>query len=221
MGADWARELRSFQQFEVAQVFIPVWRQNNYVNDLYVMINYFMKGMDEANGINEEGIAGVLNEAAATHIVAQHEAYRKMLLRIFLQKALFFAPHSDKFLSGLVYYVWMARGDDLSKMWNRNLYHRSLKRWGIAPWRKFFQEEILKIQNNEKVKEIMKSLMEHVTEVSRNVSITERKSVSAQTIADQLRQYSREFEDLTEHSEESTQIHEDWTYTRLEATYTQ
>jgi hypothetical protein len=93
----------------------------------------------------------------------------------------------DRFLAGLMNAIWMTRGNNLQRMWNRNLYKRSFKRWAIISWRQWFQEELLSKKNNDlDTKEIVKSTVENVTGVMRTAP---KKTWAATAMADALLEY--------------------------------
>lgn len=117
-------------------------------------------------------------------------ALRSRVMAAFIDQALRIASMDQgHFLAGLIYEMWMTRGDNLRTMWNRNLYHRSFKRFAIWGWRKWLQEIVLGVTEDEETKEIVKSLLEEVTKMDRT---DPKKTVPALTVAHGLRRYANQ-----------------------------
>jgi len=168
---------------------VPVWQARNGYDAptaLNHMMTFLLKG---ENRDSMERLLGEDTEAGEVMLTtdAQH---KQRVVSVFVHQALRIASIDDgRLLAGVIYEMWMARGDNLSLMWNRNLYHRSFKRFAIWGWRKWLQEVVLGVTEDAAAKEIVKSLLERVSGTGRAAN---KKTVPAVTLAAALRNYSRQ-----------------------------
>jgi len=184
---DWAKELNQLVSFEVAQVILPVYYgRGNFdaTESLRRMVRYLLLNEDE------NSIYKIVDKDAAVLLLNQSAEYKKSLVRVFLQQALVLATKdAGRFLAGLTYQIWMTKGQDLTAMYQRNLYKRRKGFFGIWSWRQWLQEEILGLKNSDPAKETFKAMIEQATNRNRRAPL---KLVSATDMARYLENYAEE-----------------------------
>lgn len=122
----------------------------------------------------------LIDRAHTDHKAKQNKA---MLFDMFLHQALnLVAVDNGRFLAGLIHSIWMEKRKGLNE--KRNLY----KRYNIlnVSWRQFIQEKLLnKSNNDEDIKEFVKSLLERITKVNRDAP-TQQQGLKSEKLADDL-----------------------------------
>jgi hypothetical protein len=190
-AANWEQELlvlanSNFGIFGISRVFHPVRTTQDVDRD--VALQSMVWFLVNPNHAREAELNEFLMDANAMTVSAYDQAARQQLLQLFVDQALRIAVADEgKFLAGLMYAIWMTKGQNLARMWNRNLYKRSFKRWAIISWRQWFQEELLSKRNDDlATKEIVKSTVESVTGILRDAP---KKTWSATNISNALLAY--------------------------------
>jgi hypothetical protein len=104
------------------------------------------------------------------YLLDKNEDWRANTRKMLIHHALvMFSVDQGKLLAGVMAALFKTQGNRvINKKWKRNLYKCSLRRVGKWAWRKYIQEDILKITKSEWTKEIVKSTIETATDTSRN-----------------------------------------------------
>merc|ERR1712224_25301 len=191
----WERDLMDLTSFEVAHVVVPVWSYTacraRGIEDALPALEAFVFFLLKGNcDLCEDRVQRFLDAETFAELQYRGHAFRRTVMAAFIDQALRIASMDQgHFLAGLIYEMWMTRGDDLRTMWNRNLFNRSVKRCAIWGWRKWLQETVLGVTDDEETKEIVKTLLEEVTKMDRT---DPKKTVPALIVANGLRRYANQ-----------------------------
>jgi hypothetical protein len=163
---------------QIRQTFLPVWQANGNVDKQLALQNFtwfLINTRFETNEkvllvmtdviVNQQDREALMQYAHLGNRAKEHKA---IIFDMLINQALnLVAVDNGKFLAGLIYSIWMIKGDRYNQ--NSNLYKRSLRHFGRSSWRQFIQEKLLgKSNDDEHVKEILKQLLEAVSNVNRN-----------------------------------------------------
>jgi len=178
-AAQWERELFMLIHFDFTitetRAFYDVWKANNLNKQAALQsFVWFIVNPSHPRELSESEFFSL-----AVHLTygrKTNEKLRKALLPLLIDTALRLAAADEgRFLAGVMHAIWMTKGQNLRKMWNRNLYNRSFKRGAIISWCQWFQEELLAKKDSDlvrkellNVKEIVKSTLERATGISRD-----------------------------------------------------
>jgi hypothetical protein len=175
---NWQAELQKLTMVQIRQTFLPVWQANGNVDKQLALQNFtwfLINTRFETNEkvllvmtdviVNQQDREALMQYAHLGNRAKEHKA---IIFDMFINQALnLVAVDNGKFLAGLIYSIWMIKGDRFNQ--SSNLYKRSLRHFGRSSWRQFIQEKLLgKSNDDEHVKEILKQLLEAVSNVNRN-----------------------------------------------------